>query len=217
MTFWLVQALNGISYGMLLFLLASGLSLIFGVMKILNLTHGSFYLLGGYLGLVVLQVTGSFILAVLGASLAIALIGVVMERFFLRRFHLQQLPQVLVTFGFLFIFSDIATVIWGANPQTMPRPELFSGSLQIAGFYYPTYRLFIIGFGLSSRRSCGGFRMVPGSARCFAPASITRKLPGPWESMSPFSSLWYSGSALSWPRSAGSWAARSWCLSRRGL
>ena len=84
MTFWLVQALNGISYGMLLFLLASGLSLIFGVMKILNLTHGSFYLLGGYLGLVVLQETGSFILAVLGASLAIALIGVVMERFFLR-------------------------------------------------------------------------------------------------------------------------------------
>ena len=148
MTFWLVQALNGISYGMLLFLLASGLSLIFGVMKILNLTHGSFYLLGGYLGLVVLQVTGSFILAVLGASLAIALIGVVMERFFLRRFHLQQLPQVLVTFGFLFIFSDIATVIWGANPQTMPRPELFSGSLQFAGYYYPTYRLFIIGFGL---------------------------------------------------------------------
>ena len=82
MTFWLVQALNGISYGMLLFLLASGLSLIFGVMKILNLTHGSFYLLGGYLGLVVLQETGSFILAVLGASLAVALIGVVIERVF---------------------------------------------------------------------------------------------------------------------------------------
>ena len=118
MTFWLVQALNGISYGMLLFLLASGLSLIFGVMKILNLTHGSFYLLGGYFGLVVLQETGSFILAVLGASLAVALIGVIIERVFLRRFHLQQLPQVLITFGFLFIFSDIATVIWGANPQT---------------------------------------------------------------------------------------------------
>jgi branched-chain amino acid transport system permease protein len=148
MTFWLVQALNGISYGMLLFLLASGLSLIFGVMKILNLTHGSFYLLGGYLGLVVLQKTGSFILAALGASLAIALIGVIIERFFLRRFHLQQLPQVLVTFGFLFIFSDIATVFWGANPQTMPRPEFFAGSLQFAGLYYPTYRLFIIGFGL---------------------------------------------------------------------
>ncbi len=148
MTFWLVQALNGISYGMLLFLLAAGLSLIFGLMKILNLTHGSFYLLGGYFGLVVLQKTGSFVLAVLAASLAIAVIGMVIERFFLRQFHLQQLPQVLITFGFLFIFSDLATLIWGANPQTMPKPELFSGSIQFGGFYYPTYRFFIIAFGL---------------------------------------------------------------------
>ncbi len=148
MTFWLVQVLNGVSYGMLLFLLAAGLSLIFGLMKILNLTHGSFYLLGGYLGLVVLQKTGSFVLAVLGASLAIALVGIVIERFFLRQFHLHQLPQVLITFGFLFIFSDFATLIWGANPQTMPKPALFSGSIQFHGFYYPSCRLFIIAFGL---------------------------------------------------------------------
>ncbi len=148
MTFWLVQTLNGISFGMLLFLLAAGLSLIFGLMKILNLTHGSFYLLGGYLGLVVVHRTGSFILAVVVASLAIAILGVVIERFFLRRFHLQELPQVLVTFGFLFIFSDLATVIWGSNPQTMPKPEMFASSVQIGSFYYPSYRLFIIGFGL---------------------------------------------------------------------
>jgi branched-chain amino acid transport system permease protein len=147
-TFWLVQALNGISFGMLLFLLAAGLSLIYGLMKILNLTHGSFYLLGGYVGLVVVQKTGSFILAALAASLAIAVLGIIMERFFLRRFHLQELPQALVTFGFLFIFSDLATVIWGGNPQTIPKPELFTGSVQIGGFYYPSYRLFIIGFGL---------------------------------------------------------------------
>ncbi len=133
---------------MLLFLLAAGLSLIFGLMKILNLTHGSFYLLGGYLGLIVLQKTGSFVFAVLAASLAIALIGTVIERFFLRQFHLQQLPQVLITFGFLFIFSDLATLIWGANPQTMPKPALFSGSIQFNGFYYPAYRFFIIAFGL---------------------------------------------------------------------
>lgn len=148
MTFWLVQTLNGISFGMLLFLLAAGLSLIFGLMKILNLTHGSFYLLGGYLGLLVLHRTGSFVLAVLAASLAIAVVGVVIERFFLRRFHLQELPQVLVTFGFLFIFSDLTTLIWGGNPQTMPKPEMFANSLQLGSFFYPSYRLFIIGFGL---------------------------------------------------------------------
>ncbi len=148
MTFWVVQTLNGISFGMLLFLLAAGLSLIYGLMKILNLTHGSFYLLGGYIGLVVVHRTGSFILAALAGSLAIAIIGVIMERFFLRRFHLQELPQALLTFGFLFIFSDLATVIWGGNPQTMPKPAMFGASVQIGGFFYPSYRLFIIGFGL---------------------------------------------------------------------
>jgi branched-chain amino acid transport system permease protein len=148
MTFWVVQALNGISFGMLLFLLAAGLSLIYGLMKVLNLTHGSFYLLGGYIGLAVVHSTGSFILAVLAGSLAIAAVGVVMERFFLRRFHLQELPQALLTFGFLFIFSDLATVIWGGNPETIPKPAMFQSSVQLGGFYYPSYRLFIIGFGL---------------------------------------------------------------------
>jgi branched-chain amino acid transport system permease protein len=148
MTFWLVQALNGISFGMLLFLLAAGLSLIFGLMKILNLTHGSFYLLGGYVGLTVIQKTGSFVLAVVSAAFAIAIIGIVIERFFLRRFHLQELPQALVTFGFLFIISDLTTVIWGANPQTIPKPAMFDGTVHLGWFYYPEYRLFIIGFGL---------------------------------------------------------------------
>jgi branched-chain amino acid transport system permease protein len=147
MTFWVVQTLNGISFGMLLFLLAAGLSLIYGLMKILNLTHGSFYLLGGYIGLVVVHKTGSFVLAVLVASCAIAFVGVIMERFFLRRVHLQELPQALLTFGFLFIFSDLATVIWGSNPQTMPKPAMFGVSIQIGPFFYPSYRLFIIGFG----------------------------------------------------------------------
>lgn len=148
MTFWVVQTLNGISFGVLLFLLAAGLSLIYGLMKILNLTHGSFYLLGGYIGLIVVHKTGSFVFAVLVASCAIAFVGVIMERFFLRRVHLQELPQALLTFGFLFIFSDLATVIWGSNPQTMPKPAMFGASIQIGPFFYPSYRLFIIGFGL---------------------------------------------------------------------
>jgi len=148
MNFWLIQTLNGISFGMLLFLLAAGLSLIFGLMKVLNLTHGSFYLLGGYVGLTILHLSGSFVLAVLVGSLAIAAIGVIMERFFLHRLHLQELPQALLTFGFLFIFSDLATVIWGTNPQTIPKPAIFSGALQFDGFFYPSYRLFIIVLGL---------------------------------------------------------------------
>jgi branched-chain amino acid transport system permease protein len=149
MMFWVIQALNGISFGMLLFLLAAGLSLIYGLMKILNLTHGSFYLLGGYIGLSVIHLTGSFLLGVLAGSLSIAAIGVVMERFFLRRFHLQELPQTLLTFGFLFMFSDLAMVIWGGNPLTVPKPELLSSSFQLGPFVYPSYRLFIIFFGLA--------------------------------------------------------------------
>lgn len=149
MNFWVLQTLNGISFGMLLFLLAAGLSLIYGLLKILNLTHGSFYLLGGYVGLAVVHATGSFILAVIGGCLAIVIIGVVMERVFLRRFHLQEMPQVLITFGFLFIFSDLAMLIWGSNPQSMPKPEWFERSVQLGGLYYPSYRLFIIFFGLA--------------------------------------------------------------------
>jgi branched-chain amino acid transport system permease protein len=146
--FWVIQTLNGISFGMLLFLLAAGLSLIYGLLKILNLTHGSFYLLGGYIGLTVVHLTKSLLLAVLVGSLSVALIGVLMERFLLRRFHLQELPQTLVTFGFLFMFSDLAIVLWGGNPQTMPKPALLSDSVQIGSFFYPSYRLFIIAFGL---------------------------------------------------------------------
>lgn len=148
MTFWILQTLNGVSFGMLLFLLASGLSLIFGLMKILNLAHGSFYLLGGYIGLSVLKLTGSFVLAAIGGSLAVALIGIVLERVLLRRLHLRELPQVLLTFGLLLIFADFAIVQWGGAPQTVPKPELFSRSVQIGSFVYPSYRLFIIGFGL---------------------------------------------------------------------
>ena len=147
--FWVIQTLNGLSYGMLLFLLAAGLSLIYGLMKILNLAHGSFYLLGGYIGLTVFQLTGSLVAAALAGSIAVALIGVVIERFLLRRFHLQELPQTLITFGLLFIISDLSMVIWGGNPQTMPKPELLSSSVPLGSYVYPSYRLFIIVFGLA--------------------------------------------------------------------
>jgi branched-chain amino acid transport system permease protein len=149
MTVWAIHTLNGISFGMLLFLLAAGLSLIFGLMKILNLTHGSYYLLAGYIGLTVIRATGSFVLAVVVATVTVTLIGAVMERFFLRRFHLDELAQTLLTFGFLFVFADLALWIWGGNPQTLPKPAWLSGSIPLGDRVYPTYRLFLIAFGLA--------------------------------------------------------------------
>lgn len=148
MNFWIISVLNGISFGMLLFLLAAGLSLIYGLMKILNLAHGSYYLLGAYFGLTIVKGTGSFLLAVIVAPLAVAVIGALMERFFLRRFPHQELPQVLLTFGFLFIFADLALLIWGGTPQNLPQPEAFSHSVHIGTIVYPSYRLFLIAVGM---------------------------------------------------------------------
>jgi branched-chain amino acid transport system permease protein len=145
MEFWVTQTFNGISYGALLFLLASGLSLIFGVMRIVNLAHGSYFLLGGYVGLTTVWRTSSFPLALLTGMLAVALIGVGMERFFLRRLRNQVLAQVLMTMGFALIFQDLALLIWGGDPYTIPVPGQLSGSLRAGLVVFPIYRMFIIG------------------------------------------------------------------------
>ncbi len=144
MEFWVTQTFNGISYGALLFLLASGLSLIFGVMRIVNLAHGSYFLLGGYVALTTIWRTGSFALAILSGALAVALIGVGMERFFLRRLQKQELAQVLMTMGFSLIFQDLALLIWGGDPYTIPAPRALATSLRAGALVFPVYRLFII-------------------------------------------------------------------------
>lgn len=146
---WVIQVLNGVSFGMVLFLLAAGLSLIYGLMKILNLTHGSFYLVGGYVGLSVMRLTGSFVLALVVAALLIALIGAAIERFFLRRFHLDELPQALLTFGFLFIFADLSLWIWGGDPIMLTMPAIFQRSIPMGYYAFPVYRLFLIAVGLA--------------------------------------------------------------------
>src|SRR5574341_903050 len=145
MEFWVTQSFNGISYGALLFLLASGLSLIFGVMRIVNLAHGSYFLLGGYVGLTTMWQTKSFPLAILSGALAVALIGLGMERLFLRRLQKQVLAQVLMTMGFALIFQDLALLIWGGDPNTIPVPRVLAGSLRLGLVVLPIYRLFIIG------------------------------------------------------------------------
>jgi branched-chain amino acid transport system permease protein len=147
-SFYLQQALNGLSFGALLFLLASGLTLIFGLMRVANIAHGSYYLLGAYVGLSVMRWTGVFPLAILAGGAAVALIGIVMQRWFLARFHQQTLPQVLLTMGFAFFFSDQALLVWGGDPQSIPVPKVLSGTLVIGTVYFPAYRLFVIGVGL---------------------------------------------------------------------
>ena len=142
--FWITQTFNGLSYGALLFLLASGLSLIFGVMRIVNLAHGSYFLLGGYVGLSVVWRTQSFVAALLTGALAIALIGIAMERLFLRRLSGQTLGQVLMTIGFALIFQDLALLLWGGDPYSLPVPPVLSGVVTVGTLRFPRYRLFIM-------------------------------------------------------------------------
>jgi len=162
--FWIAQSFNGLSYGALLFLLASGLSLIFGVMRIVNLAHGSYFMLGGYVGLSVALYTKSFALACLAGAVAIALVGMGMERFFLRRLRGEVLGQVLMTIGFALIFQDLALLIWGGDPYTIPVPALLQG----VGINVPRVSLavFALGAGLAALGGVigGGFLGVyPGA------------------------------------------------------
>jgi len=147
MTFWAIQTLNGVSFGMLLFLLAAGLSLIFGLMKILNLAHGSYYALGTYVALSVVGWTGSFLLAAVAGMATVVVLGILMERVFLRRLPREELPQALLTFGFLLIVGDVSLWIWGGTPQTLPKPEVFAHSVRLGPLIFPSYRLFVIALG----------------------------------------------------------------------
>ena len=132
MTFWVTQAFNGISYGALLFLLASGLSLIFGVMRIVNLAHGSYFLLGGYVALTVIRYTGSWLLALPVAALTIAVLGLAMERLFLRRLGFDPLRQVLLTVGFALLFQQAALDIWGGDNMDIKIPAALDWSYRVS-------------------------------------------------------------------------------------
>jgi branched-chain amino acid transport system permease protein len=142
--FFLVQMLNGLSFGALLFFLASGFTLIFGLMRIVNLAHGSFYLLGGYTGLVTMRATGNFALAVLAGLVTVALIGLFTERVLLRIIRGQELLEVLLTVGVAFIIADLCLALFGGNPESVPQPRLLTGSAGVIGLQYPRYRLFVI-------------------------------------------------------------------------
>ncbi len=144
MQFWVIQAFNGISYGSLLFLLASGLSLIFGVMRIVNLAHGSYFLLGGYVALTVIWTTGSWVLAIPVGALTIAVLGVAMERVFLRPLGFDALRQVLLTVGFALLFQQAALDIWGGDNMDIKIPPALDWSVTVGTLFFPVYRMFMI-------------------------------------------------------------------------
>ena len=142
------QLLNSLAWGMLLFLLASGFSLIFGVGRVANLAHGAFYVVSAYLGLSVQTVTGSFWLALPAAALIGAALGVFSERFLLRRLHGKELEQVLLTVGLSFVLADLTRVIWGPSVQSVSPPDVLAAPISLGGLIYPSYPLFVVATGL---------------------------------------------------------------------
>src|SRR4026208_910783 len=143
------QALNGLSYGVLLFLLSVGLTLIFGMLDVVNLAHGSYYMRGAYAGLSLTAATGNFWLAVALAPLAVGVVGVVVERTCLRPLYRRgPLDQVLLTFGLIYVFEDLVKWIWGGRIRSIPTPELFASSVNVWGAVIPSYRLFVVAVGL---------------------------------------------------------------------
>jgi branched-chain amino acid transport system permease protein len=145
------QVLNGLQFGLMLFLLAAGLTLVFGVMDMMNLAHGSLYMIGAYLMATLAQATGSFWVALPLALLLTALVGLVLELLLVRRLYARDhLAQVLATFAVILIADDLVKMIWGPSPIMLNGPPSLSGPVELLpGFFYPSYRLLIIGVGLT--------------------------------------------------------------------
>jgi branched-chain amino acid transport system permease protein len=145
----ILQAINGVSLAALLFLLASGFTLSFGLMRVVNMAHGAYYLLGGYVGLSVAQKTGSFALAIVAGGAAIAVVGYFIDRFLIRRTGENHLAQVLLTVGIAFVLGDVALKIWGGDNLKVPVPMFLRGPVELpGGLVYPSYRFALIVFGV---------------------------------------------------------------------
>ncbi|ARU62880.1 branched-chain amino acid ABC transporter permease [Tumebacillus avium] len=140
--------LNGIALGMLIFLIAVGLSLIFGLMGVLNFAHGAIFIWGAYLGWTVYGATGSFILALLGGTLGGIVLGWLMERLFIRPFYGNHVAQILLTLGLMIVLTEGVKIVWGPNILGFDKPELLQGVVTIMEHAFPIYRFFTIGVGL---------------------------------------------------------------------
>ena len=149
-----VQILNGLMEGMMLFLIASGLTLIFGITRIVNFAHGSFYMLGAFLTYQVMphlmpETVGGFALSVLAAALAVAVLGMLFEVLVLRRIYgADDLLQLIITVALVLIVRDLVRAVWGPNNVSVPMPTDLSGALQIGGSFFPMFQLAVFGVGL---------------------------------------------------------------------
>ncbi len=148
MQFWIVQTLNSLALGGLLFLLAAGFSLIFGLLRIANLTHGSLFMLGAYIGVTVLKYVPNLWLAALIGGLAVAAFGGLLERLLLRQLAGNALGQVLVTLGISFILADFCLIVWGGDPIPLPTPASLQQPIVVGGVAFPTYRLVVLAIAI---------------------------------------------------------------------
>lgn len=144
MSFWWIQSLNSLALGGVLFTLAAGFSLIFGLMRIANLSHGAYFMLGAYVGLSVIDRGYGFLTAVLAAGLAVGLLGGIAERLILRRLSGNALSQVLATLGIAFVIADFSLWLWGGDPRPVAPPQFLSGAVQLFGMPFPLYRLAVL-------------------------------------------------------------------------
>ena len=145
----ITQLLNGLQLGLLLFLLASGLTLIFGIMDFINLSHGSFYMIGAYFCGTVVAITGSFFAGVVFGLIGVFIVGAAVEWFIARRlYRSDHLDHVLVTFGLILIFDTLVHLLWGAEGMAIPLPDFLNGQITLGELVLPTYRMLIIGCGL---------------------------------------------------------------------
>jgi branched-chain amino acid transport system permease protein len=148
-TLLLAQLLNGLQYGVLLFLLAAGLTLVFGIMSFVNLAHGSLYMMGAYAAAVAYGASGSFALAILAAAGAALVLGLLLELLVVSRLYRRDhLDHVLATFGLVLFFNELVRIVWGPQPYFVQVPEVLAGTVDLLGFSYPSYRFAIIAAGL---------------------------------------------------------------------
>ena len=183
LTLLIELALNGLQFGLMLFLLAAGLTLVFGIMDFINLAHGSLYMLGAYFAASFVMATDSFWLGLVLAVAATMVAGVILELLVFRRLYQRShMSQVLATFALILIFNEGARMVWGEQPLRLNTPEVLSQPVEILpGFYYSSFRLFIIATGLAVDGAPQSSPVGPApeiNLRCPAPvlAAIDRTL-----------------------------------------
>jgi branched-chain amino acid transport system permease protein len=148
MQIWVIQTLNSLAFGGLLFMLSSGFALIFGLMRIANLTHGSLFMLGAYVAASMIRAGHGLALAACASMLTMAVVGGLIERFILRRLTNNAQGQVLATLGLSFVVADLCLMIWGGDPLPIQTPSMFQTPMEMFNLRFPTYRLVVLGFSI---------------------------------------------------------------------